>query len=53
MIEKHPKFIQNIIDSGVDYLKNLTLKLLGTRHKNTHYNQDPPENSDESCASSL
>ncbi|CAD8099357.1 unnamed protein product [Paramecium primaurelia] len=53
MIEKHPKYIQNVIDSGVDFRKNLTRKLLNTRHKKTHYNQDPPENSDDSCASSL
>ncbi|CAD8187951.1 unnamed protein product [Paramecium pentaurelia] len=55
MIEKHPKYIQNVIDSGVDFRKNLTRKLLGNgnRHQKTHYNQDPPENSDDSCTSSL
>ncbi|CAD8195540.1 unnamed protein product [Paramecium octaurelia] len=52
-IQKHPKYIQNVIDSGVDFRQNLTRRLLSTRDKKTHYNQDPPENSDDSCASSL
>ncbi|CAD8191243.1 unnamed protein product [Paramecium octaurelia] len=53
MIEKHPKYIQNVIDSGVDFRKNLTRRLLTTRKQKTHYNRDPPQNSDDSCASSL
>lgn len=42
MIEKHPKYIQNVIDSGTDFRKNLIRRNLITRHKKTHYNQDPP-----------
>ncbi|CAD8071054.1 unnamed protein product [Paramecium sonneborni] len=53
MIEKNPKYIQNVIDSGVDFRKNLGRRLLGNRHQKTHYNQDPPDNLDDSCASSL
>ncbi|CAD8114293.1 unnamed protein product [Paramecium sonneborni] len=53
-IEEHPKYIQNVIDTGVDFRKNLGRRLLqSNRHQKTHYNQDPPENLDDSCASSL
>ncbi|CAD8122949.1 unnamed protein product [Paramecium sonneborni] len=53
MIEKHPKYIQNVIDSEVDFRKNFSRKVFTHRFNRTHYNQDPPENPDDSCASSL
>ncbi|CAD8213116.1 unnamed protein product [Paramecium octaurelia] len=53
MIEKHPKYIQNVIDQEVDFRKNFGRKVLPRKAKRTHYNQDPPDNPDDSCASSL